>query len=112
MGGAEAVQYRGAVLPLLRVSSVLVDRCADARVHSPEQAEKLQVVVQQWAGREVGLVVDSILDVAEEAVCLDPTRARPGIAGCAVIQGRITEVLDTAAMLAEQFGPAKEPPRA
>jgi len=112
VGDAEAVQYRGAVLPLVRVASVLVERRARERLPAPDATEKLQVVVQRWAGREVGLVVESILDVAEEAVSLDSTRARPGVVGCAVIQGRITEVLDTAAVMAQQIGPAKERSRA
>jgi len=112
VGGAEAIQYRGAVLPLVRVANALLERRKRGRVPALESSEKLQVVVQQWAGREVGLVVESIVDVAEEDVAIDPTRARPGVAGCAVIQGRITEVLDTAALLAAQMEPSKEAQRA
>jgi len=108
VGGAEAVQYRGSVLPLVRVAQALTERRKRPRAPEARPEEKLQVVVQEWAGREVGLVVESILDVAEEDVTVDPTRARPGVAGCAVIQGRITEVLDTAALLQAQMGPTQE----
>jgi len=111
VGGSEAIQYRGTVLPLVRVANALLERRKRPRLAAEEVPDKLQVVVQQWGGREVGLVVDSIVDVAEEEVALDPTRARPGVAGCAVIQGRITEILDTAALLAAQVGAAPEAPR-
>ena len=110
VGGAEAMQYRGSVLPLVRIAAALNEGAGRGGVE--HSSEKLQVVVQRWGGREVGLVVESILDVTEEDVAIDPTRARPGVAGCAVIQGRITEVLDTAAVLAAQIGPQKETPRA
>jgi len=112
VGGAEAVQYRGAVLPLVHVAQALTERRKRARAPEPRAAEKLQVVVQEWDGREVGLVVESIVDIAEEDVTVDPTRARPGVAGCAVIQGRITEILDTGTLLGAQMGPGKEARRA
>jgi len=109
VGGAEAIQYRGSVLPLVRLAAALNEGPGRP---SPGLAGKLQVVVQRWGQREVGLVVESILDVTEEDVTIDPARARPGVAGCAVIQGRITEVLDTAALLAAQIGPQREASRA
>jgi two-component system chemotaxis sensor kinase CheA len=108
VGGVEAVQYRGAILPLVRLGAALAERRRRPRVAEGPVAERLQVVVQEWEGREVGLVVDSVLDVVEEEAALDRTRARPGVAGCAVIQGRITEVLDTAHVLASQLTPAAQ----
>jgi two-component system chemotaxis sensor kinase CheA len=102
MGGGEALQYRGRILPLVRLSGALLERRRRPRTAPPPAGEKLQVVVQTVGGRDVGLVVESVLDVVEEAVEVDASRAtRPGVAGCAVIQGRITEVLDTARLLGE-----------
>jgi two-component system chemotaxis sensor kinase CheA len=104
LGTGEAVQYRGAILPLVRLSEALPERRQRPRVAVPPTAgEKLPVVVQSLGGRDVGLVVDTVLDVVEEAVTLDTTRARAGVVGCAVIQGRITEVLDTSALLSAQL---------
>jgi two-component system chemotaxis sensor kinase CheA len=102
LGAGEAVQYRGAILPLVRLSDALPERRQRPRVAPPPQAagEKVPIVVQCLEGRDVGLVVDTVLDVVDEAVTLDVSRARAGVAGCAVIQGRITEVLDTSALLA------------
>ncbi|MBK9518528.1 MAG: chemotaxis protein CheA [Anaeromyxobacter sp.] len=103
LGGGEAVQYRGAILPLVRLSQALPERRRAARVPeapAPAAGARLHVVVHQHQGRPVGLVVDSVLDVVEEAAALDTSRARAGVAGCAVIQGRITEVLDLGPVLA------------
>jgi len=101
LGAGEAVQYRGAILPLVRLSDALPERRQRPRVAPPQAAgEKVPIVVQCLEGRDVGLVVDTVLDVVDEAVTLDVSRARAGVAGCAVIQGRITEVLDTSALLA------------
>jgi len=106
LGDGEALQYRGHILPLVRLGTVLLERRRRPRRSAPPP-ERIQVVVQSVNGRDVGLVVDSVLDVVDEAVTLDSSRARPGVTGCAVIQGRITEVLDTVALLAPQLGPGE-----
>ena len=54
----------------------------------------LQVVVYSEQGRSVGLVVDRILDIVEEAISRKQLAARDGVLGSAVIQGRVTEFLD------------------
>ncbi len=107
-GAGEAMQYRGQILPLVRLSSALVERRVAPRGDPGEPPERLHVVVQSLGGRDVGLVVESVLDVVDEAVVLDSSRARPGVAGCAVIQGRITEVLDTSALLSGGLAAPRE----
>jgi two-component system chemotaxis sensor kinase CheA len=42
----------------------------------------------------VGLVVDQILDIVEESLTVQRPASRPGVLGSAVIQGRVTELLD------------------
>ena len=88
--------------PALRLSGLLRFGFGQKRLVDPEErtAGVLHVVVQAHQGRPVGLVVDSVLDVVEEEAVLDASRVRPGVAGCAVLQGRITEVLDTGRILA------------
>jgi len=39
-------------------------------------------------------VVDAILDIADEAFEIDVRKARSGVFGSAVIQGKVTEILD------------------
>ena len=88
LDGGEVVQYRGEILPLVRLSRVLDS------TESVTDGETLRVIVHEGDHGHIGLVVDRILDVVETAVTVQP-RARDGaIAGSAIIQGRATDVID------------------
>ena len=94
-GGHEVTQYRGHILPLLR----LTDLFSDGH-YSPqeEQLGSLQVVVCAAAGRRVGLVVDRILDVVDASA--DPSGGSShGVTGTAIIQDRVTDLLDVPALV-------------
>jgi two-component system chemotaxis sensor kinase CheA len=54
----------------------------------------MQVVVYSQRGRGVGLVVDGILDIVEDAIQVRPGRGPGGLIGSAVIQQRVTDVID------------------
>jgi two-component system chemotaxis sensor kinase CheA len=83
------VQYRGQILPLISVSEVL-GRPSDPAGGS----ETMQVVVYTEEGRSVGLVVDRILDIVEATVKVQQAGRRAGVLGSAVIQQRVTDLLD------------------
>lgn len=85
--GQEVVQYRGEIMPLLRLSSLLGTAGGEPR-------DPLQVVVYAEQGSSVGLVVDRILDIVETTLDLKRGTNRAGILGSAVIQQRVTDVLD------------------
>jgi two-component system chemotaxis sensor kinase CheA len=88
----EVVQYRGQILPLLRLSCVLRSAAAvDARA---SEDDSLQVVVYTEQGKSVGLVVDRILDIVEDALEIRRSIGRDGLLGSAVIQQRVTDLLD------------------
>jgi two-component system, chemotaxis family, sensor kinase CheA len=78
VGSQELMQYRDEILPLVRLSGVLgaAGTQADDGV--------VAVVVCSTRGRSVGLVVDAIVDIVEGV----------GLLGTAVVQDRITELLD------------------
>lgn len=97
-GDQEVVQYRGQIMPLVRVSEVL--RCRHRRVDGEDHAS-LHVVVYVDRGRSIGLVVDRILDIVEESFVLDRKSSRKGVLGSAVIQKRITDILDVPSLIAE-----------
>lgn len=99
--GHEVMQYRGQIMPLVRVSEVLGSRMAGAR---QESQEALHVVVYAEKGRSVGLVVDRILDVVEEAFVIERQSERTGVAGAAVIQKRVTDILDVPGLIAAANG--------
>lgn len=93
-GAHEAVRYRGRILPLVRVSQAI-----DPTVPPPGSA-MLHVVVHRHDGRDVGLVVDRILDIVHEPVVLQRQHRRHGVLGSAVIDGRVTDLVDVAALAA------------
>ena len=93
----EVVQYRGQIMPLLRVSEVLESKRGKSE-HKDQ--EPLHVVVYSDQGRSVGLVVDRILDIVEESFVMQPQAGRKGILGSAVIQKRVTDILDVPGLIA------------
>lgn len=97
----EVVQYRGQIMPLVHVSQVLESTRQKKLVSG---GESLQVVVYTHNGRSVGLVVDRILDIVEESFVVQPQSGRKGILGSAVIQKRVTDVLDLPGLIAAAAG--------
>jgi two-component system, chemotaxis family, sensor kinase CheA len=99
-GDVEVIQYRGEILPLVRVFQVLPERRRNPR--SPDagvQPDVLPVVVHSHGGRHVGLVVGKIIDTVEESLKLQRAATRAGIKGCIVINGKVTEILDVEAVV-------------
>ncbi|MDP3714545.1 MAG: chemotaxis protein CheA [Mycobacteriales bacterium] len=94
-GGRDVVQYRGQIMPLVHVCDALgVPR-------SVEEHEVLQVVVHSVDGRNVGLVVDEIVDIVEEHLVIERVGSRRGMLGSAILQGRVTDLLDVAAVVGD-----------
>jgi two-component system, chemotaxis family, sensor kinase CheA len=85
----EVVQYRGELLPLLRLGSVL-----GYESRPTEGGQPLQVVVCSRRGGRIGLVVDQILDIVEDEITVQSSTAQRGLSGTAVIRGRVTDLLD------------------
>ena len=61
--------------------------------------EVLQVVVHNIDGRNIGLVVEEIVDIVEEQIVVERVGRRPGILGTTVLQGRVTDLLDVEAIV-------------
>ena len=93
-GRRQVVQYRGQIMPLIRIAEAVDLPEGDAGEKSGDGEGPLQVVVYAERGRSVGLVVERILDIVEEDVVLDRMAERPGILGSAVVQQRVTDMLD------------------
>jgi two-component system chemotaxis sensor kinase CheA len=84
----EVVQYRGEIMPLLRLADVLgFGAEADA-------ASALDVVVYRENGKSVGLVVDQIVDIVEDRISVKGSHRGDYLLGTAVVQGRVTDILD------------------
>jgi two-component system chemotaxis sensor kinase CheA len=96
IGNREVVQYRGEILPLVNISTLLPERRLRTR-HSQPKAEtdkKIHAIVYSKDGCSIGLVVDNILDTIEESLLNLRPASRTGALASVVIQGRITEILD------------------
>ena len=89
-GGGQVVQYRGRILPLVSLRSVLEPGSPGNEL----SADPVQVVVFNEGDVSVGMVVDQILDVAEEAVTVRQRSDRKGLLGSAVVGKRVTDFLD------------------
>ncbi len=87
-GSHDVVQYRGEILPLIHLARVLGAEAID------DPAKPLQVVVYADRGRQVGLVVDGIHDIVEDALASRAPVGHPDLAGTAVIHDRVTDLLD------------------
>lgn len=68
---------------------------AEGAPDAPAQTDALmQVIVFSQQGRSVGLVVSRISDIVHEALTVQRVSARDGILGSAVIQQRVTDLID------------------
>lgn len=89
-GGCQVVQYRNRILPLVPLRAVLESGTPD----QDQMPDPVPVVVFNDGDRSVGVVVDQILDVAEEAVTVRQKSGRKGLLGSAVVGKRVTDFLD------------------
>ncbi len=89
-GGGQVVQYRERILPLVSLRTVLEPNVAD----EGEQSDPVQVVVFNDGNHSVGMVVDEILDVTEDAVTVRQGSDRNGLLGSAVVGKQVTDFLD------------------
>ncbi len=86
--GRLVVQYRGQIMPLVDVAEEL--KLADRE----QSKEMLQVIVYTEAGKSVGLIVNRIIDIVEQAVITHSGPEDDIGTGSAVIQERVTDLLN------------------
>jgi two-component system chemotaxis sensor kinase CheA len=89
-GNQELVQYREHLMPLIRLARAL----GISAYQADEPPELMQVVVCGHNGARIGLVVDEIVDVVEESVALQRNKRQDIVLGVAVIQSKVTELLN------------------
>jgi two-component system, chemotaxis family, sensor kinase CheA len=92
-GGSFVLQYRGQILPLVPLQNVL-EPGSPASISDPAQ-----VIVFSDGERSLGVVVDRILDIAEDEVVVRKRASRKGILGSAVVGKSIADFLDLAFVL-------------
>ena len=90
----EVVQYRGKILPMIRLANFLGLESTD----NPED-DLLNVVVYNENERSFGLVIDKIIDIVETSLQLNHPSAREGLIGSVVIHDRVTDLVDLPAVI-------------
>jgi two-component system, chemotaxis family, sensor kinase CheA len=98
--GQEVIQYRGQIMPLIRLSNHLGFEVAEEE----RSAATMNVVVYSDHGRNVGLVVHNILDIVEDKVAIHRDMSRGGVLGSVVVQDRVTDLLDVEAIVGSAIG--------
>jgi two-component system chemotaxis sensor kinase CheA len=88
VGGREVVQYRGKIMPLVRLSTLL------GAYGDEGDAEDVQLIVYTRDGRSVGFVVDKILDIASEKPGTRSDIDDNALTGSVVIGDRVVELVD------------------
>ncbi|GEP40222.1 hypothetical protein NPS01_38850 [Nocardioides psychrotolerans] len=92
-GSSEVVQYRDGILRLLRLAPAI------GLQDTPGEREQISVVVHEENGRRVGIVIDRVLDVVDEAIVTTDVGRRAGVLGSAVVQDRVTDLVDLDAVV-------------
>jgi two-component system chemotaxis sensor kinase CheA len=91
--GRHLVQYRGHLMPLVRVND-------HVRVRT-EGTQPLLVFTDN--GHSMGLVVDEIVDIVEDKLDIEVSSDIPGVLGSAVLKGQATEIIDVGYFLPLAF---------
>jgi two-component system, chemotaxis family, sensor kinase CheA len=82
--GREFVQYRGRLMPLIRMNDSVVRR---------EEGVQPMIVFTD-GDRSMGLVIDEIVDIVEDRLDIEIGSATAGVLGSAIIRDKATEVID------------------
>ncbi|MGA2811960.1 MAG: chemotaxis protein CheA [Candidatus Acidiferrum sp.] len=98
VGQHPVIQYREMSMPLVPLDGHLQERRSKARrartAPPPKITGTLSVVVHGERTRQLGLMVDRILDVVAEPAKTRGQASRPGVLGTQIIRSLITEILD------------------
>ncbi|MFC7494291.1 MULTISPECIES: chemotaxis protein CheA [unclassified Nocardioides] len=92
VGNREVVQYRGSILPVVRLNNYY-------GVMSDRDSDELVVVIYTVGDRSVALVVDEIVDIVDEVTEFHDEVTDHGVLGSTLVRDRIVEVLDVRAAI-------------
>jgi chemotaxis protein histidine kinase CheA len=95
-GMQEVMQYRGQIIPMVRLSHI-TPATTDAELLAA--ALSIQVVVYSEGKRTVGLIVDRIVDIVDERANVESLAPRAGVVGSFVTGQHVTDLLDVPAIV-------------
>ncbi len=92
--GRPMVQYRGHLMPLVTISD-------DYKL---KEKGRQPILVFSDRGRSMGLVVDEIVDIVEEALSVELSSETEGMLGSSIVVGKATDIIDAGHYLTRAFG--------
>lgn len=98
-GAQRVIQYRGQILPLVDVTAALNPGACGAPEVMDDPDQRLPVVVCSDRTRQVGLLVNRILDVLSESTAVKSRATREHVLYTAVVRQQVTEVLNVAGLI-------------
>ena len=94
-GGQCVVQYRGHIMPLLFLSEVFGGE------KNLQGRGSVLAIVHRTERCSIALIVDKILDIVTDAVSIKATEPRRGIRGSAIVQSKVTDLIDIPDLITE-----------
>ena len=95
IGNQKVIQYREQILPLIYLSELLGRNQLSSQSQNVSELSTIQVVVVAMdEDNFVGFVVEQILDIVEQEIKIKAAATEKGIDYAAVIQEKVTEILD------------------
>jgi two-component system, chemotaxis family, sensor kinase CheA len=95
-GDREVMEYRGRVIPLLRLSELLPQ---SPKFEQHTAGDSIEVVIYAEQGHTIGIIVDCILDIIEEEPVIDSIISRSGVVGSFMSHQNIIEMVDLPAII-------------
>lgn len=89
VSGIEVIKYRGEIIPLIRVTDFF-----DGYSEPGIVKKNVQVVVYSTKNGDVGLIVDSILDIIDGNFVVHPYRGKVGLSGSTIVQDHVMDLLN------------------
>lgn len=96
MGSREVMEYRGQIIPMLRLSQFLPNAEFE---ESSASTSSIEVVIYTENRHTIGMLVGCIVDIIEEQPLLQPLASRPGVIGSFVSNHNLVELLDLPAIV-------------
>ncbi len=94
-GNTRVAQYRGEVMPVIGTLS--------RNGSDTPTLDSVPVIVYEDDGHRAGVMVHQILDVVEETIRIDRRNSHTGVFGTAIVQGRVTEIMDIRGLIETQL---------
>ncbi len=91
--GKPVVQYRGKLMPLVPI---------EASIEATKEGMQ-PILVFSDQDKNMGLMVDEIIDIVEDRMDVNLSAKRHGFLGSAIICGKATDIVDTGHYLAQAF---------